>query len=238
MATEEVQFSRLKASGIGKKVSRPPSKVDNILRRLSVIKNSLDKNWTRLDKLNSGCDASASEHLINSLKEKKSILDQINAVKRTFAEEYIKSLEEGLNISDQIQSLLEVLETEGSMIDSKLKTLDILIEKKAHLEAATENLRAQYLENIKEEANLKRSIDFHRGKIIQCLIEKNAIMKFEGEKEIKEIEEKLKIIDRPQPKKVVFEFNVQENNQGLILFPLLGIVFILGLIKIFLLNSQ
>lgn len=237
MATEELQFSRLKASGIGKKVSRPPSKVDNILRRLSVIKSSLDKNWIRLDKLNSNWDSNASEHLINSLKEKKSTLVQINAVKKTFVEEYIKSLEEGVNISDQIQSLLEVLETEGSMIDSKLKALDILEEKKNHLSAITENLRAQYLENVKEEAHLKSSIDFHRGKIVQCLIEKNAIMKFEGEKDIKEIEDKFKIIDRAQPKKVVFEFNVQEINQGSILLPLLGILFILGLIKVLLLNS-
>lgn len=237
MATEELQFSRLKASGIGKKVSRPPSKVDNILRRLSVIKSCLDKNWTRLDKLNSNWDTSASEHLINSLKEKKSTLDQINAVKRTFAEEYIKSLEEGVNISDQIQSLLEVLESEGSMIDSKLKTLDILEEKKKYLESVAGNLKAQYLENIKEEANLKSSIDFHRGKLIQCLIEKNAIMKYEGEKGIKEIEDKLEIIDKAQPKKVVFEFNIQEISQGSILFPLLGILFILGLIKILLINS-
>ncbi|OMJ94217.1 hypothetical protein SteCoe_2705 [Stentor coeruleus] len=237
MDTHGIQFSRLKTPGIDTNSFKPSSKVESALRRLTFIKNSSEKNLARLEKINYNYETSAAEHFIHSLKEKIIKLEQINNVKSAFAEEYIKKFEEGGNISEQIHEYVDVYETQSSLIDAKIKTLEILAERKISFEKNAEDLRTQYLIDVKEEDGLKKSIDIFRGKITECLVEKNAVMKMEGEREIKDIEDKFLAMNNRNAKNNVVEIKVIEDTKKSFLLPLLSIVIVLGLIKLLLLNN-
>jgi hypothetical protein len=211
--------------------------VESVCRRLLVIKNSSEKNLARLDKITYNYDTSAAEHFIHSLKEKIIKLGQINNVKGTFAEVHIKKLKEGGNISEQIHEYVDLYETQNSLIDAKMKTLEILAGRKVSFEKTAEDLRTQYLIDVKEEDGLKRSIDMFRGKITECLVEKNAMMKLEGEREIKDIEDKFLAMNNRSAKNNAVEIKVIESKKKVFLLPLLSTAIVLGLIKLLLLNN-
>lgn len=236
MDTHEVQFSRLQAPGIDTNSFKLSSKVESALRRLLFIKNSSEKNSARLDKITYNYDTSAAEHFIHSLKEKIIKLEQINSVKATFAEEEKKNLEGGGNISEQIREYVDLYETQNSLIDAKIKTLEILAGRKMSFEKIAEDLRTQYLIDVKEEDGLKRSIDMFRGKITECLVEKNAMVKLEGEREIKDIEDKFLAMNNRSARNNVVEIKVMENKKKVFLLPLLSTAIVLGLIKLLLNN--
>jgi hypothetical protein len=229
--TQEIDFGTIRAPGIPKTHKKSEnSKVDTILRRLSVISNSIQTNFRGLGMLNT--DLTALEKFKNFLNEKFLQLAQTTELRRSRLQE-LKA--QAYRYNDKIKSYKEINEVYKEniiLIEQKNNSVQNLIKAKENEEENAKFLRNCLLKLTRTEDDLKRASDSIKFETTKLVIEKNYLLIQKGNKIVNDLIIKTRSIQADNKEVNLPQVAVQGDRDNKFLLLLGGILIILFLIKL------